>query len=143
MGSISNESLSTIWWTSTVKAQAVAGIVLGLRFGRSLGLLHVHLTTSNILVDSDHCIQIVDVHPILFEVGEGEGEMESGEGTQLVGFSRVEWTPDKDIQACASILFELVFGGPPQGEGSIPTGIPDFVSRIIKSCLFPLSGTRY
>jgi serine/threonine protein kinase len=53
-------SVNPIWWTSTVKAKAIAGIVLGLRFAHSLGLLHGHLTSHNILFDSDHCIQIVD-----------------------------------------------------------------------------------
>jgi serine/threonine protein kinase len=78
-------SIRPVWWTSTVKAQAVAGIVLGLRFAHSLGLLHGHLTGNNILFDSDHCIQIVDFHPIGFEFGESESESE--EETQLGGFS--------------------------------------------------------
>jgi hypothetical protein len=134
-------SLNPIWWTSTVKAKAVAGIVLGLRFAHSLGLVHGHLTGNNILFDSDHCIQIVDFNPIVLEVGDRETENEYG--TQLVGFSRQGWTLERDIEAFASILFELMFGHPPQGEASIPTGIPDFVSRIIKSGLSPISRKRY
>jgi hypothetical protein len=51
--------------------------------------------------------------------------------------------PERDIQVFGSILFELVYGRPPQGEASIPTGIPDFVSRIIESGLSPLSRGRY
>jgi serine/threonine protein kinase len=132
-------SVNPMWWTSTVKAKAVAGIVLGLRFAHSLGLVHGHLTGNNILFDSDHCIQIVDFNPIGLEIGENESE----EGTQLVGFSREGLTLESDIQAFASILFELVFGHPPQGETSIPTGIPDFVSIIIKSGLSARSRTRY
>jgi hypothetical protein len=42
-----------------------------------------------------------------------------------------------------AILFEVVFGRPPEGEASIPTGIPDFVSKIIESGLSPISGRRY
>jgi serine/threonine protein kinase len=132
-------SVNPIWWTSTVKAKAVAGLVLGLRLAHSLGLVHGHLIGNNILFDSDHCIQIVDFNPIVLEVG----EIESEERTQLVGFSGKGWTLEKDIQAFASILFELLFGYPPQGAASIPTGIPDFVSRIIKTSLSPLSRTRY
>jgi hypothetical protein len=132
-------SVNPIWWTSTVKAKAVAGIVLGLRFAHSLGLVHGHLTGNNILFDSDHCIEIVDFKCMLFEVDESESE----EGAQLVGFSRQGWTPESDIQAFASILFELVSGHPPQGESSIPTGIPDFVSRIIKTGLSPISRKSY
>jgi hypothetical protein len=134
-------SLHPIWWTSTVKAKAVAGIFLGLRFAHSVGLIHGHLTGNNILFDSDHCIQIVDFNPIVLEVDESKTENE--EGTQLVGFSRKGWTPERDIQAFASILFEVMFGRLPQDEASIPTGIPAFVSRIIESGLFPLSARRY
>jgi hypothetical protein len=134
-------SVNPLWWTSTVKAKAVAGIVLALRFAHSLGLLHGHLTTRNILFDSDHCIQMVDFNPIQLEVGESESksESESEEETQLVGFSGKGWRPARDIQAFASILFELLFGYPPQSESSIPTGIPNFVSRMMKSGLSPIS----
>jgi serine/threonine protein kinase len=132
-------SVNPLWWTSTVKAKAIAGIVLGLRFAHSLGLVHGHLTGNNILFDSDHNIQIVDFNPIVLE----GGEIESEEGTQLVGFSGEGWTAQRDIQAFASILFELMFGHPPQGEASIPTGIPDFVSRMIRSGLSPPSGISY
>jgi hypothetical protein len=72
-------SVNPLWWTSTVKAKAIAGIVLGLRFAHSFGLLHGHLTGNNIFFDSDHCIQIVDFQAIVFEVGENESE----HGTQL------------------------------------------------------------
>jgi serine/threonine protein kinase len=41
-------SIVPVWWTSTLKAKVVAGIVLGLRFAHSLGLLHGHLTGNNI-----------------------------------------------------------------------------------------------
>jgi hypothetical protein len=68
---------------------------------------------------------------------------ESEDGTQLVPFSREGWRLEKDIQAFASILFELVFGGLPQGEASIPTGIPDFVSKIIELGLSPMSRRSY
>jgi serine/threonine protein kinase len=83
-------SVNPIWWTSTVKAKAVAGIVLGLRFAHSLGLMHGHLTGNNILFDPNHCIQIVDFNPIVLAVGETESESE--EGPQLVGFSSERWT---------------------------------------------------
>jgi serine/threonine protein kinase len=127
------------WWTSTVKAKAIAGIVLGLRFAHSLGLAHGHLTGNNILFDSDHCIQIVDFNPIVLEVGESESE----EVTQLVGSSVEGWTSNRDIQVFASILFELMFGGPPESEVSIPTRIPAFVSTITESGLSARSETNY
>jgi serine/threonine protein kinase len=80
--------VNPVWWTSTVKAKAVTGIVLGLRYAHSLGLIHGHLTASNILFDSEHCIQIVDFDPIFLEARESESENE--EATQLVGFSEKE-----------------------------------------------------
>jgi serine/threonine protein kinase len=132
-------SVNPLWWTSTVKAKAVAGLVLGLRFAHSLGLVHGHLTMNNILFDSDHCIQIVDFNPIVLEVRESENE----DGTQLVGFSGKGWTSERDIEAFASILYELMFGHPPQGEVSILMGIPDFVSKIIQLGLSLISRRSY
>jgi serine/threonine protein kinase len=127
-------SVNPAWFTSTVKAKAVAGIVLGLRFAHSLGLVHGHLTMNNLLFDSDHCIQIVDFNPLHLEIDEGESKSTSEEGTQLDGFSGERLAPDN------AILFELMFGCPPQGDSSIPMGIPNFVSRMIKSDLSPISG---
>jgi serine/threonine protein kinase len=50
------------WWTATAKAKAkakaVVGLVIGLRFLHSLGLVHGHLKSSNIHFDVDHHIQI-------------------------------------------------------------------------------------
>jgi serine/threonine protein kinase len=68
-------SVRPVWWTSTVKAKVVAGIVLGLQFAHSHGLIHGGLTASNILFDSDHCIQIVDFNAIRLDVGESKGKM--------------------------------------------------------------------
>jgi hypothetical protein len=36
-----------------------------------------------------------------------------------------------------------LFGRPPQGDSSIPNGIPDFVSTIIESGLSSISRTSY
>jgi hypothetical protein len=132
-------SVNPVWWTSTVKAKAIAGIVLGLRYSHSLGLIHGHLTLNNILFDPDHCVQIIDFHPIALELG--EMEMESAEVTQLVGFSGEGWTPEKDIAVFASVLFELVSGGHLEGESFLPVAIPSFVSEMIKSVLSPTSRT--
>jgi hypothetical protein len=45
-------------------------------------------------------------------------------------------TPEKDIEAFASILFEIVVGRPAQDETSVPANIPAFVSKIIESGLW-------
>jgi serine/threonine protein kinase len=82
-------SVNPLSLTSTVKAKAIAGVVLRLRFAHSHGLLHGQLTGNSSLFDSDHCIQIVDFGPITLAVGESENECESEneDGPQLVGFS--------------------------------------------------------
>jgi hypothetical protein len=107
-------SVKPVWWTSTVKAKAIAGIVLGLRFAHSLGLVNGGLTANNIVFGLDHC-----------NVGESE------ERTPLGGFPGEVWRPKVDIQAFASILFEIVVGQPAEFETSVPADAPDFISAII------------
>jgi hypothetical protein len=97
-------------------------------------LVHGSLTASNILFDSDHCVQIVDFQPIGLVVCESESEGE--EVTILAGFSGQRWIPQMDISRFASILFEIVVGRPANGETSVPTNIPDFVAKIIETGLW-------
>jgi hypothetical protein len=123
-------SVDPVRLTSTVKAKIIAGIVLGLRFVHSLGLFHGHLTTNDILVDSNDCIQIVDFQPMLLKVGAMEGESEGG--TQLGMFSEEGWTRKRDIEAFASIVFEIMVDRPRRSETSIPPDIPSFVSEMIE-----------
>jgi hypothetical protein len=66
----------------------------------------------------------VDFQPIFLKVGTS---------TPLGGFSGEGWTPEVDIQAFASILFEIVVGRSVDFETSIPADIPSFVSTIIRS----------
>jgi serine/threonine protein kinase len=66
------------WWTPTVKAKAVMGVALGLRFAHGLGLLHGAVKASNILFDADRRIQIADFSPVRVETGGVESF--SGEG---------------------------------------------------------------
>jgi serine/threonine protein kinase len=127
------------WFTSTVKAKVVVGIVLALRFAHSLGLIHGHLTTDNIHFDSDHNIQIVDFHPILVDVSESEGK----ETTRVEGLSRVNWTPKIVVDAFPLILFDILVGRSATGELSLPTHIPTFVSPMMKSGLYLTSETSY
>jgi serine/threonine protein kinase len=58
------------WWTPTVKAKAVVGIALGLRFAHDLGLLHGAVKVSNMLFDADRPIQIADFSQTRLETGE-------------------------------------------------------------------------
>jgi serine/threonine protein kinase len=128
-------SENPIWWTTTAKAKAVAGIVLSLRFAHSLGLIHGHLTSTNIRFDMDHRIQITNFCRIGLEVGENEKEkgVLSSEG----------WSPDQDIREFALILFEIIVGHPMMlsgvgnGERRVPTNVPMFVSELIEACQSP------
>jgi hypothetical protein len=90
---------SPAWWIATAKAKAVAGLVLGLRFVHSFGLIHGCLTTKTILFDSNRCIQMTDFSMVL-----------SGNG--LSGFSNEGWNPETDVRGSVSILFEIVVGRP-------------------------------
>jgi serine/threonine protein kinase len=113
-------SVRPAWWTPTVKAKAVAGIALGLRFAHGLGLLHGGLKASNVLFDADGRVQIADFSPTRLEPFSGEG-----------------WSPAADLSAFASLLFEIAVGRPaipPAGAGGappVPARVPGFVSRMI------------
>jgi serine/threonine protein kinase len=122
-------SVKPLWLTSTVKAKVIAGIVLDLPFAHSLGLLYGSLTASNVVFDLDHCIQIVDFRLIRLKVGESKSISE--EGAPLGGFSGDGWTPQADIRAFWSILFEIVVGEQAEFQTSIPADIPDFISAMI------------
>jgi serine/threonine protein kinase len=58
-----------IWWTPTMKAKAVIGIALGLRFSHGHELLHGSVKASNIFFNVNHTIQLVDSSPIRLELG--------------------------------------------------------------------------
>jgi hypothetical protein len=111
-----------VWWTPTAKAKAVAGLVLGLRFAHSLGLIHGHLTTNNIIFDLNHRIQITGFLRYL-----------SGKG--ICSFSRERWNAEMDVRGFVSILFEIIVGRPAKDEMDMPGDIPRFVSEMIKASL--------
>jgi serine/threonine protein kinase len=123
-------SASPLWWTATMKAKTVVGIVLGLRYAHSFGLLHGGLTTKNIHFDSDHHIQITDFGLIGLKIWGNEGLVHIG------GLSDEGWTPKIDICGFVSIFLEIVVGPSAQYETSIPSDVPEFVSDIIKSRLW-------
>jgi serine/threonine protein kinase len=119
-------SINPGWWTATAKAKAVVGIVLGLRFLHSLGLLHNGLKSNNIHFDADHCIQLTYFGSI------GQKVSESSMG----GFSGSEWTCQTDVHGFALILFKIVVGRSVKSERFVPPEIPEFVSNIIEEGLW-------
>jgi serine/threonine protein kinase len=107
-------SVNPVWWTSTVKAKVVSGIVLGLQFAHSLGLFHGDLSARNIVIDLNDCIEIMNFDRIVLEVVESESEPEKGK--QLGWISLEERRLERDIQAFALILLEIVVGGSATGD---------------------------
>jgi serine/threonine protein kinase len=93
-----------VWWTPTMRAKAILGIALGLRFVHGFGLLHGAVKASNIFFDANHHVQIADFSPIRLE--NGSVEPFSGEG----------WSPTVDVSGFSSLLSEIVIGN----HGSFP-----------------------
>jgi serine/threonine protein kinase len=124
-------SINPVWWTATVKAKAIAGIVLGLRFAHSLGLVHGRLNSSNIFFDLDHRIQLVDFCPMDLRIGENDTAPGIG------GFSGQGWSPQTDVHGFASILLEIIVDhsttvlSVSNEKATVHLDIPVFVSEII------------
>jgi hypothetical protein len=119
-------STSPAWWTPTAKAKAVAGLVLGLRFAHSLGILHGYLTGNIVFFNESGVIQITD-----FGLnGFGEPEGQDVVKMDIRGFSGDSWTPTIDIRAFTRILSEIVVGASAE-QGCDRSNIPSFVSEII------------
>jgi hypothetical protein len=136
-GSLSDVfSFSPEWWTPTAKAKAVAGLVLGLRFGHSLGLLHGHLTAENVLFNENGIVQIAD-----FCVNHlADRDWSSCKNVDVGGFSGEDWTPTADIRAFAEI-FSKIAVGTSDGQSGPGSGVPTFVSKIIEGGLSSGSNT--
>jgi hypothetical protein len=128
-------SMSPVWWTATAKAKTVAGIVLGIRFAHSLGLIHGHLNSRNLFFDSDDRIEITNFGVMDEDVEENESDSDAGVG----GFSGARWSPKIDIEGFVSILIEIIVGHPAtQSDASnsqmiFPTDVPGFVLEMISA----------
>jgi hypothetical protein len=128
-------STSPVWWTATAKAKAVAGIILGIRFAHSLGLIHGHLNSRNIFFDSDGRIEITDFGVMAEEVEANKSDGDVGAG----GISRAGWSPKIDIEGFVSILIEMIVGRRARqsdvsnGQAISPTDAPMFVLEMISA----------
>jgi serine/threonine protein kinase len=111
-------------WTPTAKAnanaKAVVGIALALRDAHGLGLLHGAVKAANAIFDAHRRIPIADFSAMRLESG--------------------EWEP------FWFRLFEIAVGRPAilppyrcSGGVSRPSGVPDFVSRMIEEARSPES----
>jgi hypothetical protein len=120
-------SRSPEWWTPTAKAKAVVSLVLGLRFAHSLGLLHGHLTGSNVVFKEDGMIQITDfcMNSLI------DLECNDGAEADVGGFSGENWRPIADVRAFAVILSQIAAGTSGGQDGRGPN-VPSFISKIIE-----------
>jgi hypothetical protein len=125
-----------VWWTPTAKAKAIVGVGLALRFAHGLGLLHGHLSSSSVIFDGEHRIQVADFSGIRLVNG------------SVDAFSGAEWSPSVDVSAFSMLVFEIVIGGsrsPPPRTGNgicFPPSMPTFLSEIIEDGLSAQSHTR-
>jgi hypothetical protein len=114
------------WWTSTMKAKAIAGIALALQYAHSFGFVHGNLNSSKIFFDADHCVQITDFRSMSLE---NESVTEVGVG----GFSGEEWMPQEDLFAFESLLFEIVVQDRDNPkEWRYLSKIPEFIVEMIR-----------
>jgi hypothetical protein len=110
-----------------VKAKAIVGIVLSMRFAHSFGLLHGDLTFDNVLLDDEGLIQICDFcQNSLSEVGGNSDGME-----ELGGFSGEGWRPGADVRAFAELLSRIVIDDSAEDSES-NLSVPAFVLKIIE-----------
>jgi serine/threonine protein kinase len=120
-------STSPEWWTPTAKVKAIVGIVLGLRFAHSVGLLHGHLTGDNVIFNDYGLIQICDFCvKSLSEVGDNSEAM-----AEVGGFSGEDWRPAADVRAFAELLSRIVIGDSAEERGR-NVSVPAFVLEMIE-----------
>jgi serine/threonine protein kinase len=120
-------SVSSEWRTPTAKEKAIVGLVLSLSFGHSLGLVHGHLTESNVILNENKVIQITDfcMNGLREQDGECSGMVSVG------GLSEAGRNPMAGIRGFVRFLSEIVIGDS-RAEGVQALGVPRFVSWIIE-----------
>jgi serine/threonine protein kinase len=147
-------SARPLWWTPTAKAIAVAGIVRGMKFLHSFGLIHGGMKPSNVLFDESHRIRIADFGRSRLDLRESAATAR-GAASEFAApemLSDEERTAKTDVFSFALILFEIVVGlpalgrtSPPEELGKLPVNacerveipgfVPEFVSVFIESGL--------
>jgi serine/threonine protein kinase len=99
-------SVSPEGWTPTTQAKAIVGLVIGLRFAHSFGLLHGHLTVNDVLFNEDGVMQITYccLNDLLNPEGNGDGIVEAK------GLFLECYMPTSDVRAFAEVLSEITMG---------------------------------
>jgi serine/threonine protein kinase len=135
-----------VWWTSTTKSKAIAGIALGMKSAHRLGLTHGSLNPNNIVFDEDHCVHIID-----FCSNDFQSKMKVQEGMGVVRREEERQNAKRaDVFSFTSLMFNILIGDDvvsrslPYEENEnqimhtgdlprIPEFIPTFVEELIEN----------
>jgi serine/threonine protein kinase len=146
------ESLSKVladcptWWTPTRKSVTIAGIVAGMMYVHSSGIMHRDLKPSNILFDDDYQVRICEFgssceEPCVAKVGA------SLYTAPELSRALPSYSPSVDVYSFGLILYEVVVdilstpdrmhsnyrllagGGRPEIPSSISAGVRDLIFR--------------
>jgi hypothetical protein len=138
------ESRNPVWWTSTTKSKAIAGIALAMKSAHRHGIVHGSLKPTNIVFDENHCVHIVDFASSRFQSKlNDQDEMEEDDSDK-----ELEKAKKADLFSFASILFNILvcpkmnFDSLPFDEeenrrmnnGKLPM-IPEFVPIFVRDLI--------
>jgi serine/threonine protein kinase len=151
-----------IWWNCTAKSLTIVGIVMGMRYLHSKGILHRDLKPSNILMNGrDHKVQICDFHVSRLKTIEktftgmvGTVQYMAPEIYRMSCDSEGGFSPDPtekmDVFSFGLILYEIIVGQKVfpdnldlanvmyrvlnEKRAEIPGWIPAFVFQLISKC---------
>jgi serine/threonine protein kinase len=140
-GSLSN--YLRVCWNPTAKAVLVCGIVLGMRYVHSRGILHRDLNPSNIFVDEDW-------HALIGDFSRSKSGSAKGLPTPYVGTWAyaapeqldidVEYDDKVDVYSFGLVLYAVLSGCPAFREGmsrilpDVPMGWGPVMEKLIPRC---------
>jgi hypothetical protein len=113
---------SRMWWTPTMKAKAVAGLGLGLRFAHSLEFIHSCLTMKSVFLNWNHNIEIIDF-------------LRFCQASQIEAFQRKDGILKRMSADLCRFFLRAFFWGPGGDKAAVSAYVPPFVSEMIEDGL--------